>query len=76
MIQPAEATIHLPPKVYRAAKAVAAASNRSVSRVIRDAVLRALEEDAEDLAAIQSRKGQPTRPYEEVRKSLRRDGLL
>lgn len=76
MASTARATVYLDPRVYRAAKVKAAASDRSISDVVNQALLQALREDEEDLAAFETRAAEPAKPFEDVLKSLKRDGLL
>lgn len=76
MVSPARATVYLNPKVYRAAKVKAAASDRSLSEVVNAALLLMLNEDALDTDAFDSRRREPSRPFETVLKALKRDGLL
>jgi len=71
-----KATIYLDPKLHRAAKIKAAATDRTLSDIMEEALREALREDAEDLKAFAQRAGQPRRSYEEVLKSLRRAGRL
>jgi hypothetical protein len=69
-------TVYLQPKVYRALKVKAATTDRSISDLINVAVVEALREDALDLEAFEKRAKEPSRPFEEVLKDLKRDGLL
>ncbi len=69
-------TVYLDPKVYRAIKVKAASADRSLSELVNGAVLLMLKEDALDLEAFEARAKQPSRPFEDVLKSLKRDGLL
>jgi hypothetical protein len=54
----------------------AAIRHCSVSELVNDAVREALREDAEDLAAIEDRTGEPLHAFEDVVKWLARDGKL
>jgi hypothetical protein len=76
MASPTRATVYLNAKVYRAAKVKAAASDRSFSEVVNAALLLMLKEDALDTEAFDSRRSEPSRPFESVLKALKRDGLL
>lgn len=76
MAQSARATVYLNPKVYRAAKVKAAASDRSISDVVNQALLLMLREDAADAEAFEERATQPSRPFEDVLKALKRDRLI
>jgi len=76
MSDTARATIYLDRGLFRAVKVKAASSDRTISQLVNDAVRRSLREDAQDLAAFDSRAGQPRRPFEEVVKALKRAGRL
>ena len=69
-------TISINPKTYKAVKVKAAVTSKSISEVVNEALLSILKEDALDLAAFEERKKEPSRPFEEVLKELKRDGLL
>lgn len=69
-------TIYFQPKVYRALKIKAATSDRSLSELVNAAVTAALREDALDLESFETRRKEPSRPFERVLEDLRRDGLL
>ncbi len=69
-------TVYLKPKVYRALKAKAASTDRSVSDLINAAVLETMREDEIDLAAVTARRKEPSRPLEKAIEDLKRDGLL
>ena len=72
----ARATVYLEPELYRAAKVKAAASDRSFSDIVNDALRLGLSEDAADIATFERRAKQPARPFEDVLKSLRRKKLI
>ncbi|MDP1947349.1 MAG: CopG family transcriptional regulator [Nitrospirota bacterium] len=69
-------TVYLKPNVYRALKAKAASTDRTVSDLVNAAVLEAMREDDIDLAAVTARRKEPSRPIEKVIEALKRDGLL
>ena len=69
-------TVYLDPKIYRAAKVKAACTGKPLSTLINEALILSLREDEADLAAFQKRRKQPTRPFEDVLRDLKRDGLL
>jgi hypothetical protein len=69
-------TVYLQPKIYRALKVKSATTDRSVSEIINAAVIEALREDAVDLDAFEKRSKEPTRPFDQILKDLKRDGLL
>ena len=70
------ATIYLDPDIHRALKLKAAATDRSMSEMVNDAVRLALAEDAEDLEAFDERSSEPEVDFETFVKSLRRSGKL
>jgi hypothetical protein len=70
------ATIYLNSSLHRALKLKAAASDRSISEIVTEAVRRALAEDAIDLAAAEERKGEPDLDFAAVVKSLKRRGRI
>jgi len=70
------ATIYFEPDIHRALKLKAAASDRSVSEMVNEAVRLALAEDAEDLAAFDERASEPEIPFDSFVKSLKRSGKI
>lgn len=70
------ATVYFDSDVHRALKLKAAASDRSVSDMVNEAVRLALAEDAEDLEAFEERAAEPELAFEDFVKSLRRRGRL
>lgn len=69
-------TIYFDAEIHQALKMKAAIQQRSVSDLVNDAVREMLREDAEDLAAIEERKGEPLYAFEDVVKWLAEDGKL
>ncbi|MGH9794953.1 MAG: CopG family transcriptional regulator [Candidatus Acidiferrales bacterium] len=69
-------TIVLKPKVYRALKRKARTTRQNLSQIMDEALQLALAEDAADEQAIRERAKEPSVPFEEVRRRLKRDGLL
>jgi hypothetical protein len=76
MSEAKRATIYFDPLVHRALRLKAAASERSVSDLVNDAVKLTLSEDAEDLAAFDERAAEPALDFEGFVKSLRARGRL
>lgn len=76
MSEAKRATVYFDPLVHRALRLKAAASDRSVSDLVNDAVKLALGEDAEDLAAFDERAAEPALDFEGFVKSLRARGRL
>jgi plasmid stability protein len=70
------ATVYFDPELHRALRLKAAASDRSISDMVNDAVKAALAEDAEDLTSIRDRKAEPTVSFETFVKSLKRRGRI
>jgi hypothetical protein len=69
-------TVYLQRKIYRALKIKSARANRTVSELVNNAGIEALREDAVDLEALEKRSKEPARPFEQILKDLKRDGLL
>ena len=70
------ATIYLDAEVHRALRLKAAASDRSISDMVNEAVKNALAEDAEDLAAFPERKAEKSVSFESFVQNLKRRGRL
>ena len=70
------ATIYFDPEIHRALRMKSAVSDRSISEVVNEAVRLSLAEDAEDLAAFDSRAKEPTLDFGKVVKALRRRGKI
>ena len=70
------ATVYFEPDIHRALRLKAAASDKSISDMVNDAVKRTLAEDAEDLESFETRKREPNLDFEEFVKALRRRGKL
>ena len=74
--KPKRTTIYLAPEVHRALRLKAAETDRSMSQLVNEAMTESLAEDAEDLQAFEDRSGEPSTPFEEAVKDLKRRGLL
>lgn len=70
------ATIYFDPVVHRALRMKAAATDRSLSDMVNDAVRVSLAEDAEDLAAFVERADEPSIAFDEFVSGLRRRGKI
>lgn len=70
------ATIYLDEDLHRALRMKAAATDRTLSEIVSEAVRRDLAEDAEDLAAFDEREDEPSYRFEEVVRTLRERGKL
>ncbi len=76
MLATKRTTVYLPADLHRALKLKAAASDRSLSDLVNDAVARALAEDAEDLEAIRLRAKEKPASYASFVGDLKRRGKL
>ena len=70
------ATIYFNPSVHHALRLKAAATNRSISDMVNDAVALSLAEDADDLAAVDERKAERSISFESLVRDLRKRGRL
>jgi predicted HicB family RNase H-like nuclease len=70
------ATVYFDQEIHRALRLKAAATERSVSELVNEAVELVLAEDAEDLEAYEERCGGPHLSFDEVVRDLRRRGRL
>ena len=70
------ATVYFDPVLHRALRVKAAETERSMSDLVNEAVQLSLTEDAEDLAAFEDRVNEPSYPYEDVVKDLKRRGKI
>jgi hypothetical protein len=76
MTLPKRATVYFDPEIHRALRLKAAATDRSISDMVNDAVKLALAEDAQDLAAFEERAHERSVDFEAVVRSLRRRGKI
>ena len=76
MSTPKRATIYFDADIHRALRLRAAASDKSISDMVNEAVKLTLAEDAEDLAAFGERKREPNLDFEQLVKALKRRGKL
>ena len=76
MDTPKRATVYFDVAIHQALRLKAAASDRSISDMVNDAVKVALAEDAEDLATFERRAKEPALSFEEVLKDMKRRGKL
>ncbi len=70
------ATVYFDASVHQALRLKAAATDRSISDMVNDAVKAALAEDAEDLAAFDHRKGERSISFESLVRDLRKRGRI
>jgi len=76
MTSPERATVYFDADIHRALRLRAAASDKSISDMVNEAVKLTLAEDAEDLAASSERKREPNLDFEQFVKALKRRGEL
>jgi len=69
-------TVYLKPEFHRALRIKAAETESSVSDLVNSAVKQALLEDALDLEAFDKRAREPLFVFEDVVKTLKRDGKI
>jgi len=70
------ATVYFDAEVHQALRLKAAASPRSISEMVNEAVRVALAEDAEDLSAFEERKGEGSISFESFIQDSRRRGRI
>jgi predicted transcriptional regulator len=71
MATPKRSTIYFDPEIHRALRQKAAATDRSMSDVVNEAVRQTLSEDAADLEAFEKRRREPSVSFDEVVLKLR-----
>ncbi len=76
MEAPRRSTVYFDPSIHRALRAKAAATDRSISDLVGEAVRLSLTEDADDLDALRQRSAEPDLDFEKVVSSLKRRGKL
>ena len=69
-------TIYFDPDMHKALRLKAAEENRSISEIVNEAIAMLTAEDAEDIAAVDVRVGEPSVSYAEFVQSLKADGIL
>ena len=70
------ATVYFDAAVHQALRLKAAATDRSISDMVNDAVKVALAEDAEDLAAFDQRRSERSISFESLVRDLRKRGRI
>ena len=70
------ATVYFDPEIHRALRLKSAATERSISDVVNEAVKLSLAEDADDLTDFDSRAREPALDFDKVVKALRRRGKI
>jgi plasmid stability protein len=70
------ATVYFDPQIHKALRIKAAATERSLSEIVNEAVRLALAEDADDLRAFYERANEPNLSFEDVLEDLRKRGKI
>jgi plasmid stability protein len=70
------ATVYFEAEVHRALRLKAAASERSISDMVNDAVKASLAEDADDLATFSERKNEKSLSFDTFVQGLKRRGRI
>lgn len=70
------ATVYFEEDVHRALRLKGAASDRTLSEMVNEAVKLSLLEDAEDLAVFDVRQGEPSVVFEDFVKTLKQRGTI
>lgn len=70
------ATVYFDPTLHKALRLKAAETDQSISDLVNAAVRHALAEDAADLEAFRERAKEPTLPFEDLVRDLKRRGKL
>jgi hypothetical protein len=70
------ATVYFDPFLHRALRLKAAATERSISELVNEAVKASLAEDASDIEAFEVREKEPDYAFEDVVKDLKRRGKI
>jgi hypothetical protein len=76
MDQSKRATVYLDPSIHQALRLKAAATDRSISELVNEALRHALAEDAEDLDAFEKRRSERSVSFETVVRDLRQRGRI
>jgi hypothetical protein len=75
-VQNKRTTIYLDPVLHKTLRLKAVAVSKSVSELINDAIKESLAEDFEDITAFEERAKEPLISYDEMIKSLKKDGKI
>ena len=70
------ATVYFDASIHHALRLKAAASDRSISEMVNEAVRATLAEDAEDLTALEQRQAEQSVSFESVVRDLRKRGRI
>ena len=69
-------TVYLDSDLHRALRIKAAETEHSISELVQEAIKLSLAEDSIDLAAFEQRRKEPSLPFEDVLKKLRKNGKI
>jgi Arc/MetJ-type ribon-helix-helix transcriptional regulator len=69
-------TVYFEPELHRALRLKATETERSLSELVNEAVRRTLGEDADDVARLREREGEPAFSFDLVLRNLRRRGAI
>jgi len=69
-------TVYLDSDLHHALRIKAAETERSMSELVQEAIKLSLSEDSIDLSAFEQRKKEPSLPFEDVLKKLRKNGKI
>jgi len=69
-------TIYMDPVLHKALRLKSVETSRSMSDLVNDAIRDELAEDANDLAAFDARKSEPTLNFEDFVKELKKNGTI
>ena len=69
-------TVYLDSQLHHALRIKSAETEHSMSQLVEEAVKLSLAEDSLDLAAFRQRKKEPSLPFEDVLKKLRKNGKI
>jgi len=76
MSTPKRATVYFDAEVHKALRLRAAATDRSISDMVNDAVKVSLAEDALDLQAFDERQAEPAESFDDFVKGMKQRGLI
>ncbi len=69
-------TIYLDSDLHHALRIKAAETEHSMSELVQEAIKLSLSEDSIDLSAFEQRRKEPSLPFENVLKKLRKNGKI
>ncbi len=69
-------TVYLDSDLHRALRIKAAQTEHSMSDLVEEAIKFSLAEDSIDLTAFEQRRKEPSLPFEDVLKKLRKNGKI